>query len=154
MLNIDAAVSSTVSFETDGTLAWPKMLHKIAHDIELDGLKIQRIAMFEQPLLARVYLKDVTFRSARRRRFLDVIKPKPHPDAYDYVMCIELEERPYFQGACSYKIERSVYFDNIKTSKRRPLSERFEHVRHSLSNNILKSLINTVGRDFGVCKRV
>lgn len=69
MLHSDSAVSSTVSFETDGTSAWSKMLHNIANDIQIDELKIQRIAIFEQPLLARIYIKDMMFESVRRRRF-------------------------------------------------------------------------------------
>lgn len=154
MLQTEGAVSSIVSFETDGTPAWSKMLHNIAHDIQIDGLKIKRIAIFEQPLLARIYIKDIAYRSAKQKRFIDVFKTKANPDVYDYVLCLELQEYPYFKGSCSYKIERCIYFTDIKTPKSLQISKRFEHITHLLSKNILKSLSNAGGRNLGIYKLV
>lgn len=150
MSHIDTAVSSTVSFETDGTSAWSKILHNIAYDIQADGLKIQRIAIFEKPLLARIYIKDMTFKREKQKRFQNIFKLKADPYAYDYVVCLELQERPYFRGSCSYKIERCTNSYDIKKSKKYLFSDRFEQITDLLSHTILKSLMSSGGRNFGI----
>lgn len=149
MSKIDSGVSSIVSFETDGTSAWSKLLHKIAHDIHIEGLKIKRIAIFEQPLLARIYIKDMVVGPKTRKGFLKFFKPKDESASYDYVVCLELQERPYDKGACSYKIERCNCLASTKVSKEIQSSNRFENITHLLSRNILKSLVNAGGRNFG-----
>lgn len=146
---IDSGMSSIVSFETDGTSAWSKMLHEIAHDIHIEGLKIKRIAIFEQPLLARIYIKDMMLGPKIQKGFLRFFKPKSESESYDYIVCLELQKRPYDKGACSYKIERSIYLTDIEASKKIQLSIRFENITHLLSRNILKSLVNAGGRNFG-----
>jgi hypothetical protein len=146
---IDSGISSIVSFETDGTSAWSKMLHKIAHDIHIEGLEIKRIAIFEQPLLARIYIKDMMLGPKTQKGFLKFFRFKDEPDSYDYVVCLELQERPYDKGACSYKIERCNYLVGTKASKKAQISNRFENITHSLSRNILKSLVKAGGRNFG-----
>lgn len=151
MTQIDTMVSSKVSFETNGIPAWSKILHNIASDIEGDGLKIKRMAIFEQPLLARIYIKDTTFKPVKQKRFLDMFRPQTDQNIYDYIVCLELQERPLFKGAYSYKVERCLYLNDIQTSKRLQLSNRFKEITHLLSNKILKHLINAGGRNFETC---
>ena len=148
---IESAVSSSsiVSFETDGTSAWSKILHKIAHDIHIEGLKVKRITIFEQPLIARIYFKDMIFEPKIQKGILKIFQSKAESNSYDYVVCLELQERPYFKGACSYKIERCLYLTDIKASKKIQLLNRFENITDLLSRNILRSLICAGGRNFG-----
>lgn len=137
MSHQDSAVSATLSFETNGVTTPPKILHKIASGIRGDGLKISRIAIFEKPFTARIYIKDTSSQQKERHRFLAVFMTVPDPDEYDYIVCLSIRVLPFFKQTCSFSIERRSYFQSRKSSLKNQYAPSVTHIRQSVSESIL-----------------
>jgi hypothetical protein len=149
----DKSISTTFTFETVKSPPDSRTLHKIANNLTTDGLKIEKIALFEHPLEARIFIRDEALRSKTQKRSLNIFKQPPETEICDYVLRLALRKSHKSKGTCSYTIERYNYLSGLKPSRQLLSSKRFEHVAHLLSHDISKTLSNTKTPKHGAYNR-
>ena len=138
----DLIISSAITFEVDRPDTKSKLLHKIASGIQGDGLKIKRIAVFEKPFFARIYIEDLNDQPKFRPWYRQLFMPKANPDidTYDYLVSLSIRELSLFKLTCAYSIEHRNYSHSRKPHIKTQVSHVGKHIRQSVSESISTSL--------------
>ena len=134
----DYAVSSTLSFETNGITTPPKILHQIASGIQGEGLKVKRISILRQPYTAHIYIKDMQSEPKKKLRLISALASDKDAVDYDYVVCLSVRVFPLFKQTCSYSIERRSYYQTHKASAKQRYCSGVSHIRQCVSESILE----------------
>lgn len=133
-------IASAVLFDTSGQANRAQLLHTIASGIQGDGLKIKRIAIFENPFIARVYVENVADTQNLRPWFLRMFKAKPDLDNYDFIVRICLKDVPTSCLDTAYSIESVCYIPPEKASLQTQGPLMSAHVTQSISESIFASI--------------
>ena len=135
-------ITKAILLDTGEGATKSDLLHKIASSIGGDRLSVKRIAIFERPFIARIYIEDMHHASKRRPWVLKFFRssPKPDPEYYDYVVRVSLTPLPSFQINCAYSVESRFYprVKNSPTGKQYPQID--SHIAQSISDSIFESL--------------
>lgn len=146
----DYIISSAITFEVSCPAAKSKLLHKIASGIQGDGFKIKRIAVFEKPFSARIYIEDLSIQPKVKPWYLQILMSTPDTDidAYDYLISLSIKERSLLEFTCAYSIEHHNNFHSHKPHVKTQIARMGQFVSESITTSLRTSgvkLLTTIG---------